>query len=96
MFAVTTMRGPAWDTSRGIREQELWEEHGEFADKMVADGQIRLGGPVEDPDPRVVALIAMEVPRAAAVYEVFADDPWVKAGILQVKDVRPWTIWLSR
>jgi hypothetical protein len=38
--------------------------------------------------------MAMEAPDAPSVYETFAKDPWVRSGILEVKDVRPWQIWL--
>lgn len=88
------MQGPAWDDNRGIRDQALWAEHARFADGLVDDGRILLGGPIEDPDPRVVALMAMQAPDAAGVQDTFSEDPWVRAGILAVKDVRPWSIWL--
>jgi uncharacterized protein YciI len=94
VFAVTTMRGPKWDVGRGIREQRAWTEHADFADKLVEDGRVLLGGPIDDPDERVIALIAMDAPSASAVHDVFGDDPWVRLGILAIKDVRPWTIWL--
>lgn len=95
MFAVTTMRGPRWDYSRGIREQALWTEHAAFADALVAAGTILLGGPVQDPDERVIALIAVEAADEAAVHSLFVDDPWVTSGLLQLKEVRAWTIWLD-
>lgn len=88
------MRGPAWDADRGIREQTAWAAHADFADKLVADGWVLLGGPIQDPDERVVALLAMDVPNASAVHDLFGDDPWVRSGSLTVRDVRPWTIWL--
>ena len=91
---MRTKRGPSWDTTVGIREQAEWIEHAQFADKLVKDGRILLGGPIEDPDPDVVALVAMELPEASSVHEIFADDPWVRSGVLSVKDIRPWRIWL--
>lgn len=94
VFAVTTMRGSAWDAGSGIREQPQWAEHADFADGLVDAGRILFGGPVEDPDARVVALVAVEAPDVSGVHETFADDPWVRSGILQIGDVRPWSIWL--
>ena len=88
------MRGPAWDGDRSIREQPQWAEHAHFADDLTDDGRILFGGPIEDPDPEVVALLAMEAPDASGVHETFANDPWVRSGILEIKDVRPWSIWL--
>jgi len=43
----------------------------------------------------VVALIAMESTDEAAVHSCFADDPWITAGILELKEVREWTVWLD-
>jgi uncharacterized protein YciI len=95
LFAITTMRGPRWESGTGPREQELWTEHAAFADELVARGVIVLGGPVQDPDERVVALIAAEATDETAVHSLFADDPWITAGILELKEVRGWTVWLD-
>ncbi len=94
VFAVRTMRGPAWRHDRSIRDQPQWAEHAEFADGLVEDGRILLGGPIEDPDGGVVALIAVQAPGVPGVHEMFATDPWVRSGVLEIKDVRPWSIWL--
>jgi uncharacterized protein len=72
LFAITTMRGPRWDSGVGPRGQELWSEHAAFADGLVAGGVIVLGGPVQDRDERVVALIAVEAADAAAVDSLFS------------------------
>jgi uncharacterized protein YciI len=95
LFAVTTMKGPRWSNDEGPREQVQWLEHAAFLDELVARGVIVLGGPVRDPDERVVALIAVEAEDQAAVNLFFADDPWIIAGILGLKEVRLWTIWLD-
>ena len=95
VFAVTTMQGPRWDSNRDIREQEQWNEHADFADMLVARGSILLGGPVESSDDRVVALIAVDAADEAAVHALFADDPWIRSAILQLEDVRSWSIWLD-
>jgi uncharacterized protein YciI len=89
------MKGPRWDSGAGPRGQKLWTEHASFADGLVARGVIVLGGPVQDPDERVVALIAVEATDEAAVNSSFAEDPWITAGILELKEVRGWTVWLD-
>lgn len=63
-------------------------------DGLVEEGRILLGGPIEDRDQRVVALIAMEAPDSSAVHETLAADPWAHSGILEINDVRTWSIWL--
>lgn len=73
VFAVTTIKGPRWDDERGIREQELWDEHAQFADGLVAAGRFVFGGPVEADDDRVIALLAVDAPDAPGVHALFAD-----------------------
>lgn len=45
VFAVMTAKGPNWDTSRGNREQQAWDEHAAFFDDLVDRGVVILGGP---------------------------------------------------
>jgi uncharacterized protein YciI len=94
-FAVITAKGPNWDHARDIREQAHWAEHGAFADGLVAKGIVILGGPVEVPDPDVIALIAVEADDADAARAVFAVDPWTEHGMFRVREVWPWTVWLD-
>jgi uncharacterized protein YciI len=90
-FAVSTLKGPSWDASRGRREQELWDEHAAFMDGLVADGMVLLGGPVGDGE---TVLLAMEAADEDAVRTRMAADPWAPAGLLVLGDVRPWSLWL--
>jgi uncharacterized protein len=95
VFAVRTARGPHWDHARGINEQALWDEHGAFADSLVAKGVIILGGPVDSDDPDDIALMAVQAADEAAARAAFAADPWAVHGIFRLKDVRRWMIWLD-
>ena len=45
-FAVRLIHGPGWDPSRQIRNQDAWDEHAAFMDRLVDDGFVILGGPV--------------------------------------------------
>ena len=47
VFALTMSHGRGWD-SRGIREQQAWDEHASFMDGLVDDGFVILGGPLDD------------------------------------------------
>jgi uncharacterized protein YciI len=93
-FAVTTARGPSWDPDRDIRQQEGWQEHADYADGLVDHGVVILGGPV-DGALGDVALLAMEAADAAAVKAIFNKDPWVISGVLQVREIRHWRLWLD-
>jgi uncharacterized protein YciI len=86
-FAVVLVRGPAWDPSRGIREQVRWTEHAEFMDRLVADGFILLGGPVGD------GRQTMHVVEARDEKEIrrrLAEDPWAVDRLLEVGPIEPW------
>lgn len=94
-FAVLTAKGPNWDHQMGIRDQAGWAEHAAFADGLVDQGVTVLGGPIETCDPEVVALLLANGTDEVEVREAFAPDPWAAAGILQVRAVYPWTLWLD-
>lgn len=94
-FAVITARGPNWDQARGIREQAYFAEHAAFADGLTDSGVIVLGGPIEVPEPDVIALLAVEADSEEALRAVFDGDPWIRHRVFRLKEIRAWTIWLD-
>src|SRR5438876_5178413 len=50
LFLVSEEHGGPWDWSKGLREQELWDEHAAFMDALVEDGFVVLGGPLDEKD----------------------------------------------
>lgn len=91
-YLVRQARGPAWDDSRGRREQDGWEEHAAFMDALTEEGVVILGGPVgESLDADV--LVVMDAASEAAIRNRLADDPWMDS-VLTIKSVEPWTVWL--
>jgi uncharacterized protein YciI len=92
VFAVTMEKGPAWDGSRGRREQDGWDEHAAFMDMLVGEGFVLLGGPLGDGE-RV--LLAVEAADETAVHARLAADPWDPAGLLRTGRVEPWLLWLD-
>ena len=95
IFAVTTARGPNWDGSCGIREQQAWEEHAAFADALVQQGVIIVGGPISGGNEGDVALLAVEAADEADLRSIFENDPWTVRGVFRIEEVRPWTWWLD-
>lgn len=91
-FAVRTVHGPGWNPSRPIREQDGWDEHAAFMDGLVDDGFIIVGGPVED---GAQTLHAVEAADEKQVRARFAEDPWARAGLLQVGTIESWRLWLD-
>jgi uncharacterized protein YciI len=92
LYVVRLERGGPWDWSRGLREQEGWDEHARFMDGLVADGFIVLGGPLEG-DRETLHVVDAE--SEDAIRARFAEDPWAENGMLTVKNVEQWTILLS-
>jgi uncharacterized protein YciI len=90
-FAVTMESGPNWDQSRDRREQDAWDEHAAFMDRLVEDGFLILGGPLDD----VRTMHAMEATSEQELRELFAQDPWAPMGLLRIRKIEPWTIWLD-
>ena len=83
-------RGP-WDWSKGLRDQELFDEHARFLDGLVDEGFIILGGPVDERD----LLLVVQSQTEASVRSRFAADPWIENGMVTITAVRPWTIFLE-
>jgi hypothetical protein len=93
IFALTTDHGPGWDTSRGIREQEAWDEHASFMDGLASDGFILAGGPLGDGQH---TLHMVEASDEQEVADRMAQDPWAAMGLLRIGTLERWSIWLGR
>jgi uncharacterized protein YciI len=91
-FAVTVEHGPAWDDSRPMREQDEWDAHARYMDKLVDDGFIVLGGPLGDGQ-RVLLAVSAEEERE--VEERFVADPWRPMGLLVTVTIEAWEILLD-
>ena len=90
-YVAVRAAGPAWDATRGMREQERWDDHAAFMDALAAEGWIVLGGPLGD------GTRALHVVAAASVQEVedrFEADPWSRMNLLRLVSVEAWQILL--
>ncbi len=95
VFAVMTAKGPNWDSSCSIREQRAWEEHATFFDSLVDKGVVILGGPIGGGSDEDVALLAVNAADEGELRSIFSADPWAANGVLRIKEVRSWTLWLD-
>jgi uncharacterized protein YciI len=95
VYAVATAKGPNWMPNRGIREQAEWDEHARFFDALVERGVVLLGGPIASADEVDVALLAVTATDERELRALFADDPWATSGVLRIKEIREWTLWLD-
>jgi uncharacterized protein YciI len=93
LFAVRLERGGPWDWSRGLREQEGFDEHASYMDSLVDEGVIVLGGPLDEGRD---VLLVMSATSADAIRErLAAEDNWQRNGMLTVKSVEAWTVLLD-
>jgi hypothetical protein len=91
LFVVRIERGGPWDWTRGMREQDGWDEHARFMDGLVDDGFIVLGGPLGERE----ALHVVDAASEQALRARFAEDNWAQNGMLRVTSVERWTILLD-
>jgi uncharacterized protein YciI len=87
-------KGPSWDPTKLRRAQERWDEHAAFMDELTADGFIVLGGPLGEGDGDD-ALLVIDAPDKDTIAATLKKDPWITAGILEIKTIQRWTIFLE-
>ncbi len=91
-WLVETARGPGWSPKKSRRQQSGWDAHAAFMDGLVEDGFVVLGGPVSELDGDE-AFLVVDAKDEDDVRTRLAHDPWAD-GVLSIRSVRPWTIWL--
>jgi uncharacterized protein len=91
-FLVERGKGPAWDHSRGRREQAGWDEHAGFMDGLAEEGFIILGGPIGEGDGENTLLVIV-ADSEAQVRARLALDPSPEE-LLTIESVSPWSVWL--
>ena len=92
LFAVTRMRGQAWDASKTMESQQEWSEHATFMNRLAADGFVVLGGPIGDEGDVLLIVNAVDESK---IHSTLAGDPWSKLDLLPVRTIRRWTIRLQ-
>jgi hypothetical protein len=86
------VRGPHWDESVGIREQEAWDAHAAFMVGLVDDGFILLGGPVGD---HRQTLHVIQAADEEDIRRRLAEDRWAQAELREIGSIRPCALWLD-
>ncbi|MGD0587935.1 MAG: YciI family protein [Thermoplasmata archaeon] len=93
-FVVINEQGPAWVSSRVMRDQEGWNEHAAYVNGLVREGFVVMAGPVGDGSIHRALLIINAVSEAA-IRARFEEDPWIRTGILHTARIDPWKILAS-
>lgn len=92
-WIVLSSAGPNRDLSLGARQQAWWDEHAAFIDALFEEGNILLGGPLEDEGG---AVLVMRAENAQTIRDRLANDPWYVNGILTLVDVKRWVIFIDQ
>lgn len=77
-----------------MRQQALWTEHADFVNGLMSAGFVVLGGPIGPGTPHRALLIVHAKDEPSARYRLL-EDPWMRAGILRLGRLDPWTILVS-
>ncbi len=64
-------------------------------DELVEQGVVILGGPINSDRNDDVALLMVQATDERQVRSGFTEDPWGLSGVLRVRTVWPWTLWLD-
>jgi len=92
LFAVIRSRGPAWNDSLPLEQQEDWNAHAAFMNALHKEGFVLLGGPLEGT--RDVLLVV----RANGEHEIqarLAADCWTIRNRLVTTGTHPWAVRLG-
>ncbi|HEY3252226.1 MAG TPA: YciI family protein [Ignavibacteria bacterium] len=92
LFAVTRTAGKSWDKNKTLRLQKGWDEHAAYMDQLTAEGFIVMGGPLEEPGSSLLIIDADDENEIRGKLNL---DNWSKMNLLEIKDVRSWTILLQ-
>jgi uncharacterized protein YciI len=73
-------------------EQARWADHATFMNRLVDEGFVVLGGPLDDGEH---TLLIIDAETEEDVRARLADDPWTPMGLLRIAKIVPWRILLG-
>ena len=92
LFLVTRTRGPRWNDSRSLEEQEGWRAHADFMNSLESAGFVVLGGPVVGTRD---ALLVIRARDEAEIGDRLSSDPWTQNQMLHTSEIRAWELRLG-
>jgi len=92
IFSVIRSRGPRWNQSRALEQQEDWHAHAEFMNALHAEGFVLLGGPLEE-TPDVLSIVRAE--DQSEITSRLAADCWTRSDMLRIGRIDPWQLRLG-
>jgi uncharacterized protein YciI len=92
-WVIRVQRGGPWDWSRGMREQDGWDEHAAYMDGIFDEGWLLLAGPLEG-DRHTMWVVEAE--SEEEIRRRMQEDPWSKNGMLAPVSIERWDIVMDR
>ena len=92
VFAVTRSRGPAWNQSLPLEQQDDWPAHAACMNALHAEGFVLLGGPLEGTSD---VLLIVRANDANEIHARLSIDCWTSKDLLRIKQIAAWTIRLG-
>lgn len=92
LWIVLSAAGAARDLSIPMRQQPWWDDHAAFINALIDEGDVLLGGPLDDEGG---AVLVIRAPDAETVRARLADDPWYRHEILRLVDVKRWVVLID-
>ncbi len=95
VLAAWPRLGPAWDSSRPLREQAEWDEHARFMDALFDEGFLVMAGPLGDGTPEHRVLLIFDADSLSAIDARLAEDIWTETGTLSTVSLERWSVLLG-
>src|ERR1700690_560883 len=86
LFAVTRSRGPAWNPSLPLEQQDDWPAHAAFMKALHAEGFVLLGGPLEGTSD---VLLITRSNDEKEIHSCLSADSWTSKDLLRIKRIVP-------
>jgi hypothetical protein len=92
IFAVIRSRGPHWDHTRPLEQQEDRRAHADFMNALHAEGFVLLGGPLEG---TLDVLLIVRAEHPDEITSRFSGDCWTRSDLLRISWIVPWDLRLG-
>jgi uncharacterized protein YciI len=92
-WVIRVERGGPWDWSKDMREQEGWDDHAAYMDRIFDEGWLLLAGPL-DGDKHTLWVVEAESEQE--IRARMAEDPWSANGMLTPVTIEKWNIVMDR
>ena len=92
LFVVIRSKGKSWEEGKPMNLQNGWAEHAAFMNQLAEEEFILLGGPIGKNSDIMLIINASDEKE---ITERLGLDNWSRMKILEIKDIKPWTILLQ-